>query len=261
MSDKIFSFSKEGMERLKTITNVSNYSFIERDLFMRDEGSTMFFKTRLKDVPDDFKMGVYDLSSFISTYKMMQDPVIDYSDLEEKGFVKIQNGDGVKGKEYFIFRNKEASLMTNSLDITKSGGLKASIMKEDYNTLSLSKESVGKILKACKVIDAGCIHIRPVDSETMQIILFNPKIVNCNKYEIEIQDGVKINAPNVFFNMSVDVFAMLEKEVEEYHLSYSHFSNRKGDADEGSLICIENDESGLEYYTSGMTKIKKNILY
>lgn len=255
-NDKTFSFSKEGVERLKTIANVSSTTFIQKELFLRDESSTMFLKTMLMDVPDDFKMGVYNLPSFISIYKLLENPFIDYSNLESngQGYIKIHNNMDASsiGQEFFIFRNREPSLMINNLDIQQGGKLKTQIMQEPYNTFSMTKDVVGKILKACKIIDATCINIKPKGTESVQVTLFNPKIQNGNKYELEIFEGVEINAPDVFFNMAVSVFNTVDKDVEIYEMVYSHFSNRKDDVNSGSLICMENEEGGLGYYTSGM---------
>lgn len=252
-NSKTFSISADGIERIKTISSVTNSSYIKRELFVKEKDEGMFLRTSLIDVPDDFIMPVYDLRSFISTYKMFEDSSIDYSDMDEKKYIKIINNklsDKGKKKEFFIFRIHESIKMENDLDITKGGKIKEK-MGEKVNSFTLTKENIKTISKSCAIIDANQILISTTPENTINIKLINTKVANANSFEMEIDNNLKITVPNLFFKLHSEHFSKLESGVDEYNVKFNYTEVLKN---ESPMCVFENSDSGLCFFFGRMTK-------
>jgi len=241
-NDKVLTFSKEGLERLKTISGVTNNSFIQREVFVQDAGRNMFLRATVIDIPDDFTMPVFDINEFISTYKMVDNPAVDYSKLDDKGFVKIFKNDDSKGSEFFKYFKREENLMGNNINIELEEKI-ISKFSDEKNSFTISKEKIARILKASSILDAKCITITPKD-DVITIKTINPKTnkLNTNTFEIDIDNNVEIGLPDVDFNLEYILFAKIEKDVDEYDIHIR--INEKGK----KMLVIENKERGLCFY-------------
>ena len=239
-TQKIFTISKDGINRLKTLSGISNNSWLQRKIFVKDTDSNVFFRTVISDIPDDFKMSIYDINSFIGTYKMIENSAIDYTDLETDGFVKIFNNDiDTKTKEFFIYNQNEECLMKNNLALESEAKV-LNKMGDKTNTFILTQDNVKKLSKACSVIDANCLRfITEDDSITIKAI--NTKIQNTNIFELNVTTGVEIKTEKLIFDLSVDLFNKLDKEIDEYKVHICDINGSK-------LMSVENEDIGFKFY-------------
>lgn len=244
-TQKIFTISKDGINRLKTLSGVSNNSWLQRKIFVKDTDSNIFFRTIISDIPDDFKMSIYDINSFIGTYKMIENSAIDYTDLETEGFVKIFNNDiDTKNKEFFIYNQNEECLMKNNLPLESEIKVNNK-MGDKTNTFILTQDNIKKLSKACSVIDANCLRFTTED-DSITIKAINTKIQNSNTFELNITNGVDIKTEKLTFDLYVDVFNKLDKEIEEYKVQLCDVNGSK-------LMSVENEDIGFKFYFAMFT--------
>jgi len=253
-TQKIFTISKDGINRLKTLSGVSNNSWLQRKIFVKDTDSNIFFRTIISDIPDDFKMSIYDINSFIGTYKMIENSAIDYTDLETEGFVKIFNNDiDTKNKEFFIYNQNEECLMKNNLPIESEHKIDNPVDRKTNtpisvkkNTFILTQDNIKKLSKACSVLDANCLRfITEDDSITIKAI--NTKIQNSNVFELNINKDVNIESEKLIFDMFVDCFNKIDKEIIEYKVNIIIDENNK------KLMSVENEDIGFKFYFAMFT--------
>jgi hypothetical protein len=252
-TQKIFTISKDGLNRLKTLSGISNNSWLQRKIFVKDIDTKVYFRTVISDIPDDFKMPIYDINSFIGTYKMIENSAIDYTDLETDGFVKIINNDlDSKSKEFFIYNQNEECLMKNNLPIEFEEKMnhpvdpKTKMPKEiKTNTFILTQDNIKKLSKACSVIDANCIKfITEDDSITIKAI--NTKIQNTNVFELNTTLGLNVELEKLSFELFVELFNKLDKEIDEYTVKLLDSNGKK-------LMTFENEDVGYKFYFAEYT--------
>lgn len=240
VNKKIFSISKDGLDRLKTVSGITNNSWIQRNLFVKDTDSNIFLRTILSDIPDDFRMPIYDINSFIGTYKMIDNSAIDYTNLEKDGTIKIINNNlDSKNKEFFIYNANEECLMKNNLPIESEQKV-IERMGDMLNTIILKKEHIKNLTKACSVIGANCVRfISNEDNVTVKAI--NTKIQNSNIFELNINEDVDIKNDKIMFDLFSESFYKLDKEVDYYKVSVCDNNGKK-------LMSFENEDVGFKFY-------------
>jgi len=248
MSKKTFTISKKGIERLKSISSINNISYLTRSVLLKDIGSSAFIRADVIDIPDDFNMAVYDINSFISTYKLFDDAYIDYTDLEKKGYIKIVNNkkSNNNNKELFIFRRQEESLMKFNVNVKEEESLIHN-MGDRNNNFTISSSDVKQILKAGSILNADCISFKVIDDKNIKIEVFDTKSPNTNAFEMIIND-VEVNFKDLYFNLGFELFSKLEKSVDEYDVSYCMIGNKN----ESTLINFKNMDNDLKYYFTNM---------
>jgi len=241
---KKFKLTKDGITRLKTIGNVSNKCLLSRSIFLKDDDNSSFIRADVQDIPDDFEMGIYDISSFLATYKMFESAYIDYTDLETKKCVNIVN-DTINSKsakmEYFKYMSQEEVLMINNANIESEKKM-ITKMGNNLNSFTMDIESIKKILKAGNILNGNNISFTPVEDGSINIKVINTKFSNSNEFEMSITDS-EIKNINSSFNLNYSLFSKLDITVDEYEVSYCEIKNNI------QLIRFSNGEDLHFYFT------------
>jgi len=248
---KVFTLSKESIERLKNVSAVSKKTFLRRELFIVDSNKSTFIRTDIKDIPDDFSMAIFDMNSLLATYNIFKDAIIDYSVLDSKGYIKIINNnvENVSGKkEIFIYRKQEDSLMSQNLDVEKEKSVKNKI-GDEHNNLTLQNETLKKIIKAGNILNANCVSFIP-NNNLIDIKVFDTRIANSNAFELTVEEST-VNFPKLDFDLDFQLFSIIDKSVDEYEVKFSDTVKGKNKP----LITFINGDEDLIYYFSN--KLKK----
>ena len=223
---KKFKLTKDGIIRLKTIGNVSNKCLLSRSIFLKDDGKSSFIRADVQDIPDDFEMGIYDIGSFLATYKMFDSAYIDYTDLETKKYVKIVN-DTPSSKssklEYFKYMSQEEILMINNEKIVSENKMLEK-MGDNLNSFTMDIDSIKKILKAGNILNGNNISFTPCGDGSINIKISNTKFSNSNEFEMSINDSDIKNADSSF-NLNYTLFSKLDITVDEYEVGFCEIMN------------------------------------
>jgi hypothetical protein len=237
-----FSLSKESINRLKSLSAVSQTIILKREMFFKDVSSSMMVKSIIKDIPDDFNMPVYDLTTFLGTYCFFDNATIDYSN-SNKEYIEIINTNNAKDK--FVFRFGDKQFVRNDMNIDLEKGLKEKY--KEHNSFDISTDDVNKILKSGKLVNSDLIKFYASEN-TQKIKLYDSSIPNSNIYEIDVDNAI-IKFNKMEFNMTYSLFTLVDKSVKKYNIKYC-----KSDSEINAKTLIMDTDDDLTYYFARVMK-------
>lgn len=227
---KTFSFSKESLSKLKNIADSIQSLMLTREMFLKDENSSIFVRVTINDIPDDFEMSLMNLNSFLASYDMIDNPIIDYSKLEDKHYVKIKSFDS-KNKDSFKYVEQESEIaQANTLDATLEENVISDYDKT--NSFMLNSKAIVKIMKSGRTLGAERLFFS-VSDECVKLIVNHSTQINTNTYNVEFDDS-DIYKESLTFSLSYDTFIKLNKNVDEYEVFFGKntpmkFESKNGD--------------------------------
>lgn len=230
-----FELTKDSLDRIKTISTISKISFLQRNIVIRDEKTSVILITSLKDIPDDFSMPIYDLNNFLVTCQVFDRFEIIYDDLEEKGYIKIVNAD--KNKEYFYYRKTDESFAKFNM----GEDIKDKVLSKkngNNNIFKIKSEDIKKLLNAIKIISSNVIKFY-VEGNKIKAKTYDIKVNNCNIFEMEFDD-CEVNFEELYFLLDVESFSKLEKGN-----NYNVYITKKNNDNKSTLIIFENESEDL----------------
>lgn len=154
--------TKQSLEKLKLLSKVVVGSYIERDVSVKHDTGSVIFKCILKDVDDDFRLPVADLSKFITIYSRL----IKNNELPEISYEILEKEIGLSTKKMFIVtitntKTKDTFILNTqpNVDIEKRQYDKTKTVKvgEDFIKLKITGEDIDDIHKAVSLIDANIL--------------------------------------------------------------------------------------------------------
>jgi len=258
---KTFQLSDESILRLKTIANISKNSLIAREVFLKNDAKSILLRTNIVDIPDDFEMAIFDVGGFLSKYLLFDNPVIDYTNLDNEGHIKIINKKekGSKGKnESFTVIRWEAEEMKNNYDVEKF----ANVLKtfQTYNKFKILWEDIEKnIMKPNKVLGGTVVKLFTTHENQLEVRVLNHIVPNSDYFDITIEDEAdenEINEGELFFYLPSDALSKLEK-VSSYNIyMYKNMEDKAGtertEKGECRFVMFENEEKNLKYIFTRM---------
>jgi len=230
MSNKTFTLSKDGLNNLKTVLGVFGTVQLKRKMFVCNIGKSRYILINNNDIPDDFEMNVHDLSSFIGTYNMIDNAVIDYTSLDDNNYIDIVNTNGKETMQCIA-----QSFTLDGTDKNDTGGNidpdyanNFGRESENGNNFTLSKDELNKLFKAVRMTGADKILVSPIsDTEIRMVVNADSVSENKNTYTLDIENA-EIKDKNLEFHLFAESFMILDKSADSHEVAYGGQRKKKG---------------------------------
>lgn len=251
---KEFRLSKETINRLKSISKMVERITISRELFITDTSKSCMMRTRLIDIPDDFSFRIANIMSFLNIYNSFDDPIIDYSELEELGTIKIKNNTNSGIEECFTVTQDEKVLQIYNRDISDENQIYFKLKDMNKNSVFIENETINKMLKFSKFGNDAIVF--KANKNKYDIVIHNTKFSNSNTMKFSIPTSITVD--KLSFLLSSEIFLKLESTVDNYTIDI--YKTNEEDLTSRMMI-IYNDDQNIKYFCSNRfdrTKNKQN---
>ena len=187
----------------ETFAILKNYRDLNSNILI-SEGSTLKTLTPAKNVmatstveetfPVEF--GIWDLTSFLGTISLFDDPDFDFQDK----YVNIIGENGSTVKYYY----SEPSLLTVPTKDVK--------MPESVVSIDLTEESFNDLRKAASVLNLNDLSICSTDGTSVNAILSDKKNSSSNTYSVDI--GYNNGEHTFNFDFKIDNLRIIPGDYE-----------------------------------------------
>lgn len=250
VNDKSFVLTKESIDRIKVVANITPDCMLQRSLFMKNEGSSLLLRCEIKDIPDNFQIPINDLNSFLALVSLLESPTIAYDELASKGILKLTSSSAKSKKETFVFHKSESNLIKHNIDINTEPAFYSKITAKS-NNFRITKDIIAKLKKAGAVIGADMVEFSATKDSEINIKLMNIARPGSNTFELQLSDdSIEIVDPDLIIRVSYDVFSKLEKTIDTYDVKIG-VPDANGKC---GLISFMEEESNVRFYMARSNK-------
>ncbi len=197
--------SNETREVLNNFAGINPNLVLENENFVRSVSTAknLLAKATIKDI-FPYKFGIYDLTSFLGSLAMFEDPDLEF-DKDEK-FVKI-SGNGQTLKYRFADIN---NLITSDRDVQ---------MPDTDISFTLSNSDLQTIRKASATLQASHLIIKKNDDGHIVGVVTDTKNPASNEFTIELKNSV-INTSETFeFVFDINNFKFIVSDEYKFEVS------------------------------------------
>lgn len=197
--------SNETREVLSNFAGINPNLVLENENFVRSVSTAknLLAKATIKDI-FPYKFGIYDLTSFLGSLAMFEDPDLEF-DKDEK-FVKI-SGNGQTLKYRFADIN---NLITSDRDVQ---------MPDTDISFTLSNSDLQTIRKASATLQASHLIIKKNDDGHIVGVVTDTKNPASNEFTIELKNSV-INTSETFeFVFDINNFKFIVSDEYKFEVS------------------------------------------
>ena len=197
--------SNETREVLSNFAGINPNLVLENENFVRSVSTAknLLAKATIKDI-FPYKFGIYDLTSFLGSLAMFEDPDLEF-DKDEK-FVKISgNGQTLKYRFADI-----SNLITSDRDVQ---------MPDTDISFTLSNSDLQTIRKASATLQASHLIIKKNDDGHIVGVVTDTKNPASNEFTIELKNSV-INTSETFeFVFDINNFKFIVSDEYKFEVS------------------------------------------
>jgi len=197
--------SNETREVLNNFAGINPNLVLESENFVRSVSTAknLLAKATIKDI-FPYKFGIYDLTSFLGSLAMFEDPDLEF-DKDEK-FVKISgNGQTLKYRFADI-----SNLITSDRDVQ---------MPDTDISFTLSNSDLQTIRKASATLQASHLIIKKNDDGHIVGVVTDTKNPSSNEFTIELKNSV-INTSETFeFVFDINNFKFIVSDEYKFEVS------------------------------------------